>query len=85
MNQKQDKYLIEKSAIVVTVILGMCMFTITMALIDRVEWNFFLTVVTALPIISLPYLHSRLEQRKRQFEEDMRIGLKQFEENLKRK
>lgn len=80
-----DNIKVEKSAVVVIVICGLCMYTFTMAIINRTEWNMFLSFMTALPIILLPYLHGRLKERRRQFDEDMSIGLRQFEERLKGK
>lgn len=85
MNPKQEKLMIEQSAIAVMVICGICMYTFAMILITRTEWNIPLVAIVSLPIVAIPYLHGRLKRRKEQFEEDMRIGLQQFEENLKRK
>ena len=85
MNNNQEPIMIEKSAIVVMFILGACMYTFTMTVIAKVEWNIFLVAISSLPIVSIPYLHSRLEQRRQQFDAEMQIGLREFEKRLRGK
>ena len=80
-----DNIKIEKSTVAVVVICGICMFTVSIVLLDQVEWQAIHTVVASIPIILLPYLHGRLKARREQFERDMRVSLRQFEERLKRK